>query len=180
MDNTASALREVAVPVSVFAMLRKELAKEVGALPVIHALHAAGYRAGTEAARAFPKDGGEDVSALAEGDFWTRFTAFFARRGWGNLTPGTTHAAVGLLDSSDWVEATEIEAAEDASCAFSTGFLSGFLSEIAGGPVAVLEVTCRARGDDRCSFAFGSESAVHELYGYLLEGENLEGALTAL
>lgn len=180
MDNTASAPREVAVPASVFAMLRKELATEVGALPAIHALHAAGYRAGAETAQAFAGNAGEDVSALAEGDFWTRVTTFFSRRGWGSLTPGTTHAAVGLLDSEDWIEAAGLEAADDASCAFSAGLLAGFLSTLAGGPVAVLEVTCRARGDERCSFAFGSESAVHELYGHLLEGKDLEGALTAL
>jgi len=180
MDNTASAPREVAVPASVFAMLRKELATEVGALPAIHALHAAGYRAGAEAARAFPAGPEEDVSSLAERDFWSRFTAFFARRGWGNLTPGASHDAVGLLDSDDWIEASGLEAAEDASCAFSAGLLAGFLSTLAGGPVAVLEVACRARGDGRCSFAFGSESAVHELYGQLLGGKDLEGALTAL
>jgi hypothetical protein len=180
MDTTASALREVAVPVSVFALLRKELATEVGSLPAIHALHAAGYQAGATAARAFPLNADEDVAALTEVDFWARFSAFFARRGWGNLTPATSHAAVGMLDSPDWVEATELEQAEDASCAFSTGFLSGFLSTLAGGPVAVLEVSCRARGDDGCSFAFGSEGAVHELYGHLLEGAALEGALTAL
>ena len=180
MDNTASALREVAVPASVFAMLRKELATEVGALPAIHALHAAGYKAGTEAARAFPSGAEEDVSALAEGDFWGRVTSFFARRGWGNLTAGTTHAAVGLLRSEDWIEASGLEIAEDASCAFSAGMLAGFLSTMAAGPVAVLEVACRARGDAHCSFAFGSETAVHELYGQLLEGRDLERALTAL
>ena len=51
---------------------------------------------------------------------------------------------------------------------------------MAGGPVAVLEVTCRTRGDDACAFAFGSEGAVHELYGKLLEGADLDGALDAL
>ncbi len=180
MDNTASTPREVAVPVSVFAILRKELATEVGALPAIHALHAAGYQAGTEAAQAFPTNVEEDVSSLAEGDFWSRFTSFFARRGWGTLAPGTSHAAVGLLESADWVESGEAAEGEDASCTFSTGYLAGFLSTLAGGPVAVLEVSCRARGAERCSFAFGSASAVHELYGYLLEGEDLEGALAAL
>ena len=54
--------------------------------------------------------------------------------------------------SSDWVEAEE-ERGEDASCSFSAGYLSGLLTELAGGPIAVLEVACRARGDDTCSFA---------------------------
>ncbi|NIX42216.1 MAG: hypothetical protein GWN06_24335, partial [Gemmatimonadetes bacterium] len=54
------------------------------------------------------------------------------------------------------------------------------LTELAGGPIAVLEVSCRARGDDCCDFAFGSETAIHGLYGRLLQGENLQAALAAL
>ena len=46
--------------------------------------------------------------------------------------------------------------------------------------MAVLEVECRGRGGPSCSFAFGSESAVHELYGHLVDGGNLDGALSAL
>jgi hypothetical protein len=58
--------------------------------------------------------------------------------------------------------------------------LSALLSGAAGGPVAVLEVTCRTKGDDRCTFAFGSAATVHDLYGLLLEGQALEAALAAL
>jgi hypothetical protein len=46
--------------------------------------------------------------------------------------------------------------------------------------VAVLEVDCRARGADRCCFAFGSEVAIHDLYGHLLDGSDLDDALAAL
>jgi hypothetical protein len=68
----------------------------------------------------------------------------------------------------------------DASCCFSTGFLSGLLSELAGGPVAVLEIGCRTRGADACRFAFGSEQVIHDLYGRLLDGADFDGALAAL
>lgn len=68
----------------------------------------------------------------------------------------------------------------DASCSFSTGFLSGMLTSLAGGPIAVLEVSCRARGDGHCSFAFGNASAIHDLYGKLVEGAELSGALASL
>ena len=34
---------------------------------------------------------------------------------------------------------------------------------------------CRSRGADTCQFAFGSEGAIHELYGRLLENDD-EGA----
>lgn len=180
MDTTASVLREVAVPVSVFAILRKELASEAGILPTIHAFHAAGYQAGTVAADTFRNGPDEDVSSLTEDEFWTRLTSFFSRRGWGSLTRTTSNPAVGLLVSQDWVESTDIEVSDDATCSFSTGFLSGFLTVLAGGPVAVLEVECRGRGGGSCSFAFGSEAAVHELYGQLLDGRDLQGALAEL
>jgi hypothetical protein len=51
---------------------------------------------------------------------------------------------------------------------------------VAGSPVAVLEVSCRTRGDDRCSFLFGSEQAIHDVYGLLLEGDSLDDALATL
>jgi len=180
MDTTASAFREVAVPVSVFATLRKELASEAGALPTIHAFHTAGYQSGVAAAEAFRTSPDEDVSALSEDEFWGRLTSFFSRRGWGSLSRTTSWPAVGLLVSHDWVESTDVDVSEDASCSFSTGFLSGLLSTLAAGPVAVLEVECRGRGGGSCSFAFGSESAVHELYGHLVDGRDLDGALSAL
>jgi hypothetical protein len=180
MDTTASGFREVAVPVSVFAILRKELASEAGTLPTIHAFHAAGYQAGSAAADAFRTAPDEDVSSLPEEEFWTRLTSFFSRRGWGSLSRTTSYPGVGLLASQDWVESTDIEISDDASCSFTTGFLSGFLTSLAGGPVAVLEVECRGRGAPSCSFAFGSEAAVHELYGRLAEGRDVHGALRAL
>lgn len=179
MDNTESTYREIAIPVSTFGTLRKELAKEVGALLTIHALHAAGYAAGSAAADVFRSGAGGQVDTLGEDEFWTRLAAFFSRRGWGSLTRSTEHRAVGILSSEDWVESADTEPGADGSCSFSTGFLSGILSGLAGGPLAVLEVSCRGRGDARCSFAFGSESAVHELYGQLSEGHDLEQSLAA-
>jgi len=180
MDITDSEYREIVVPVSVFGTLRRVLAKEAGTLPTIQALHSAGYSAGAAAVAGFPAAPGEHVSDLREDEFWTRLSAFFSKRGWGTLNHSTEHRAVGLLHSDDWVESADDEPSEEGSCSFSAGFLSGLLSSVAGGPVAVLEVSCRSRGDARCSFAFGSESAVHELYGQLLEGGDLEGALRAL
>jgi hypothetical protein len=177
MDSKGGAPREIAVPVSVFGSLRSELAKEAGTLPTVHALHNAGYQAGTEAAAALASDG---KTALGKDAFWVKLSDFFGARGWGTLRFDPTHEAVGLLTSSDWAEAGDGSQEPDASCFFSTGFLSGLLSELAGGPVAVLEVGCRTRGQDRCSFAFGSEAAIHDLYGRMLDGEDLQGALAAL
>ena len=170
--------KEIAVPISIFASLRQSLTAEAGALPTIHALHDAGYRAGVEAARGLAS-GAEDPMGLPESAFWDRVTQFFSRRGWGTLTHTKRHEAVGELSAADWVEGDH-EGDEDASCSFTTGFLSGMLTTLAGGPVAVLEVSCRARGERQCSFAYGNASAIHEVYGMLLDGSELDEALSGL
>lgn len=179
MSATAEAVRDVAVPRSTFAHLRRELEQEVGALPAIHALQAAGFAVGTAATVGFA-EGTTEVGSLPEDVFWTRVTAFFVRRGWGTLVHRSGGRGIGVLTSQDWAEAREEERSDQASCSFSTGFLGGLLTELAGGPIAVLEVSCRGRGDDACRFAFGSEGAIHELYGRLLEGAGLDEALADL
>ncbi len=178
MDAPATMPREIAVPVSIFGSLRSELEKEAGALPTIHALHHAGYEAGAAAAASFAVGG--DVANMGQSAFWARLSEFFSHRGWGTLEQSGEHAGIALLSSPDWAEASPDAGDSEASCCFSTGFLSGLLSELAGGPLAVLEVDCRARGDEQCCFAFGSEVAIHDLDGHLLDGTDLEGALAAL
>jgi hypothetical protein len=179
MTSRGAALREIAIPATAFGSLRAHLEKEAGALPTVHALHHAGYAAGAAAAPALVGSTG-DAGTLGEDAFWTRLSDFFGKRGWGTLRHARPHPAVGLLTSTDWAEATSGAGGDDASCHFSAGFLSGLLTELAGGPVAVLEVGCRSRGSDLCQFVFGSEGAIHELYGRLLEDDNLDGALAAL
>ena len=180
MDSKGGAPREIAVPVSVFGALRTELAKEAGTLPAVHALHNAGYQAGTEAAASVVGSQKNASATHGQDAFWAGLTEFFSQRGWGTLSHDSAHEAVGILSSGDWAEASSGDVDPDASCFFSTGFLSGLLSELADGPVAVLEVGCRTRGEDACRFAFGSESAIHDLYGRLLDGIDLDGALSAL
>ena len=180
MHRNGGAPREVAVPISLFASLRQELEAEVGTLPTVHALHKAGYQAGLLASGPLHTEAGGDAFRVSQSEFWTHVRDYFSKRGWGTLTHRVAHDAVGVLSSTDWAEAIEGEPDPDGSCCFSTGLLSGLLSQIAGGPVAVLEVECRPRGSAACEFAFGSEGVIHELYGQLLEGGDLEGALSAL
>lgn len=169
------------MPVQVFTALRRELEQEVGTLPAVRALHQAGYASGVDAVEALRSGGaGEALPDLAARDFWERTTQFFRKRGWGTLSHDARHAGVGLLRSADWVEAEVDQPDPESSCSFSTGFLSGLLSELAGAPVAVLEVTCRGRGDGECAFAFGSEAVIHDLYGHMVDGADLQGALEAL
>ncbi|UCC25197.1 MAG: hypothetical protein JSU98_15960 [Gemmatimonadales bacterium] len=172
-------LREVALPAKGFAELRRSLRDEVGALAAVHGLHAAGFGVGEDLFRAFQRTADRPVRELPEEDLWDRLARFFAQKGWGTLRQRSLHPGIGILESQDWAESVPGTESQP-SCAFTTGVLSNFLTLAAGGPVAVLEVTCTSRGDDACGFAFGSEVVVHELYGHLLEGVGLDDALARL
>ena len=172
--------REVAIPAVGLGTLRRQLQREAGPLATIHALHAAGYEVGEALWESLSKAAGRTLPELDEETFWERLASLLGRRGWGTVGHHGAHPGVGLLTSRDWAEAVGGGDEKQPSCTFSTGMLSGLLTGAAGGPVAVLEVTCRTRGDERCTFAFGSAAAVHDLYGLLLDGRTLESALSSL
>ncbi|MGB1657348.1 MAG: V4R domain-containing protein [Longimicrobiales bacterium] len=180
MGNSAGTSREIAIPASVFESLRAEVASAAGTLQTVRALHHAGYYAGVEAAVAMNQETGGDAFALSETGFWSSLSNFFSKRGWGTLSHSAPHSAIGILHTRDWAEARPAANDREATCSFSTGYLSGLLSQLAGAPVAVLEVSCRSRGGHACEFAFGSETAVHDLYGKLLDGADMASALDAL
>ena len=172
--------KDVAIPAVGLVALRQGIRKEAGPLAAIHALHQAGYASGGVLFDAFTAEAGDDLADLTEGAFWSQLARFLSRRGWGAVSHDDAHPGVGVLRSRDWAEATSDGSETQPTCAFSAGMLSHFLSRAADGPVAVLEVACRSRGDQACSFAFGSEAAIHELYGSLLEGRDLQDAFQAL
>ncbi len=178
METTERPSRDVALPAAALRGLRKALREEAGPLAAVHALHTAGYGAGSQLYDDFARTTGG--ASRSEGVFWTSLSHFLERRGWGSLEHSAPHGGVGLLSSGDWAEAGEDGDERQPSCAFTAGLLSSLLSQAAEGPIAVLEVSCRSRGEDRCVFAFGSEAAVHELYGLLLDGDDLDAALAKL
>lgn len=180
MARTVGAPREIAVPVSVFDSLRDELEQEAGTLQTVRALHHAGYNAGVAAAVSMNQEAGGDSFTLNADGFWSTLSQFFSKRGWGTLAHRSVHPAIGILESRDWAEARPDRLKPDATCSFSSGFLSGLLSQLAGGPIAVLEIGCRTRGGAACEFAFGSETAIHDIYGRMLDGADLASALEAL
>ena len=180
MEDMRGTPREIAVPASILVTLREALTEECGPAAAIRALHAAGQREGGHAAVSFARGHPDGSASLAQDAFWSRLRVFFSRRGWGDLSMTAAHQAIGLLSSTDWAEAAQGGPGSDPSCAFTTGFLSGFLSHVAGWPVTVSEVTCTARGDDACTFAFGSEAAVNDLGTRLSEGAALADALATL
>ena len=180
MEGTDRSLRDVAIPAVGLVSLREALRREAGPLPAIHALHAAGFGAGQALWDSLRRGPGRELAGQDEAGFWPKLAAALGRRGWGSLTHRAPHPGVGLLSSTDWAEAQGAAEERQPSCTFSSGMLSALLSGVAGGPVAVLEVTCRTKGDDRCTFAFGSAATVHDLYGLLIDGQDLDSALAAL
>ena len=180
MESTDLPTRDVAIPALGLTMLRQNLQREVGPLPAIHALHTAGFDSGKAIWESLCRGPGQELPDLDDATFWQKLAAALGKRGWGSLSHRAVHAGVGLLASSDWAEAMGGSGEQQPSCTFSAGMLSALLTGAAGGSIAVLEVSCRTCGDDTCSFAFGSLATIHDLYGLILEGQDLEGALAAL
>jgi hypothetical protein len=86
---------------------------------------------------------------------------------------------VGALDSGNWVE-VQPESATRPSCYFTTGLLANLLGQAADAEIAVLEVECRSRGDERCRFLFGAPVTLDELYGRLRSGEPVDQSIASL
>ena len=179
-EATRDGVRDVAIPAIGLALLRSRLQSEAGSLAAIHALHAAGYGAGEALWEGLRRGPARELADLDEQTFWERLASMLGRRGWGTITHHPAHPGVGLLTSGDWAEAMGAGHEDQPCCSFSSGLLSGLLSGAAGGPIAVLEVTCRTQGDERCTFAFGSAATVHDLYGLMLDGRPLQSALASL
>lgn len=171
--------REVTIPAAAFDHLRTALAEHSAEGAGVSALHAAGFASGEALYEVFAETGGGSPERLGRTRFWQRLAGFLSDRGWGTLEHATPHPGVSVLRSRDWAEA---ETTDDAhsTCAFTSGLLSAMLSRTAGAPVAVLETTCRGRGDAHCEFAFGSEQTIQSLYAELVAGGSLDDALARL
>lgn len=160
--------------------MRRALHEEAGPIVATRVLQAAGYEAGEALHVALEATGRQTPGTLGRAEFWRRLADFLRARGWGSLRMEQLHPGIGLLTSSDWAEAADARGETQPSCPFSAGLLSGLLSRTAGGPVAVLQVACTSRGDEACTFAFGSEAAIDALYRRMLDGAGLSTALDRL
>lgn len=175
-----AAARDLAVPAASLVHLRRAIRKEAGPLRTIHALHDAGFATGDIVFREFEAAAKKELSALDAGRFWEALSRFFQSRGWGRLTHEDLHPGIGLIRAQDWAECDPAGDEDQPGCAFTAGLLAHILGRVADGPVAVLEISCRSRSDGECRFLFGSEGAIHEVYGQLLGGRSLESVLEAL
>ncbi len=122
---------------------------------------------------------GESLRSLSPERFWKGCSAFFEDLGWGRLQWDQPHHAIAALGSPDWIEAEGREAPHPA-CHLTTGLFARLLSRAAGGDLAVLEVECRSRGDERCCFLFGSPEALDLLHREVRVGIAYTAALKRL
>jgi len=180
MMNLNTPSREITLPAEVLRLLRRALRKEAGPLASIHALHNAGFAAGEKFFLRLSEESGIELADLPEEVFWQRIDRFFQGWGWGRLSHERIHPGLGVLHAHNWGESSPLGGESQPGCAFTSGLLVHLLGKVAGSPVAVLEISCRSRGDGNCSFLFGSEQAIHDVYGLLLEGESLDDALPKL
>jgi len=83
-----------------------------------------------------------------------------------------------VLDSSDWAEAAP-GSAQEPMCFFSSGMLADFFGRLSGEPVAVMEVECRSRNDERCRFLSASPETLNAVFEQMTQGTGYEQALGA-
>lgn len=126
------------------------------------------------------QDPGVTPGDLSADEFWHLLSAFFGRFGWGRLDFEQLHEGVAALRSPDWVEAHALGQTRQPSCHFTTGMLADLLGRLTDSEVAVLEVSCRARGDGACRFLFGSSEGLQLVYEGLRAGQSVEAVLREL
>ncbi|MEX0843283.1 MAG: V4R domain-containing protein [Gemmatimonadota bacterium] len=168
------------VPRSIFPSLRRTLQREVGSDTSARVLHHLGLDAGAEFEAHLSSRLENPPEEFSPDEYFRELSAVFATMGWGTLTSTRVHPGLSFIETSGWAEADTDSPAGEPSCHFSGGVFASLLARAADAPIAVLEVTCRTRGDDACGFLFGSEEAIQGLYTLLVEGASLEEALERL
>ncbi len=154
--------------------------EETSAQGPIRALREAGRRLAADAELAVQQRGGGPLSALPQSTFWLELSRYFDDAGWGRIEHQPVNESLGAVLAWDWAESDPAEGREAPGCHISTGLLAELLTRAAGQPVAVLEVTCRSRGDEACRFLFGSPVRLMTVHRRLAEAGSLEDALAAL
>lgn len=185
MTQSTAGSQVVRLPADAFLSLRSAVADGRDAAEAAGLLRDAGFEAGTAFHRALEEwlaaeRQTDSADALAPEEFWETLSAFFSHLGWGSLAHERVHAGVGALDATDWLEARGDGGASTPSCHLTTGLLAELLKRVAGAEVAVFEVECRARGDERCRFLFGGQEALTALYQGMVEGTSYAESLARL
>jgi predicted hydrocarbon binding protein len=167
----------------VIHQLRASLERDAGIQAATH-LQEAGFAGGEELYDDFTEwvKRTRQVDTPADLDMQylgTVLGEFFAEQGWGKLSAMPLGDAVLALDSTDWAEALDEPQGQYPSCHLSCGLLADFLGRVSQGSVAVMEVECRSRGDERCRFLAGAPETLGILYDRMAQGSGYLEALSA-
>ena len=141
---------------------------------VVTILQEAGYAAGEGLYTAFvavnsPTDLDADLLA-------STLSEFFTSSGWGTVTLSPVGTGALALDSGDWAEA-EPGTSQTPMCFFSAGMLADFLGRLSDETIAVMEVECRSRGDERCRFLSATPGVLEKVYNEMTQGRSYAEAL---
>ena len=168
----------------VIHQLRASLERDTG-LQAAAYLQEAGFAGGEELYDAFSEwlarsRGVEQPSELDVAFLGEVLGEFFAEQGWGRLNAMALGPSVVALDSVEWAEAVDERQGDFPSCHLSCGLLADFLGRVSGDQVAVMEVECRSRGEQRCRFLAGSPETLGILYDRMAQGTGYLEALGVL
>jgi len=160
--------------------LRTVLERDLGeqAAP---ALQEAGFAAGDELYDAWAtwvgkRSGVADPGQLDATHLGEMLGAFYADLGWGHLQVQRMGAAL-AVDSEDWAESDPAATTPGPACHVTAGVLAGMLGRLAGEYVAVMEIECRSRGDERCRFLAGSAETLQAVYEGVSDGRDYRNVL---
>jgi len=170
--TTDTQTRQVQVPAALLASLLAAIVSDREPAHAVERLRQAGFDAGESLFSLFEEHASDRPATLAEDRFWREFAGFWEGLGWGALEHRQAHPGVAELISADWIEAGA--SAEGFGCQVTTGLFADLLTRIAGEDVAVSEVECRGRGDERCRFLIGSPAALQALYEAGLSSESAD------
>jgi predicted hydrocarbon binding protein len=165
----------------VLHQLRSALERDTG-LQASTYLQEAGFAGGEELFGEFREwmltTRGLDDPGTLDAEFLSEtLSEFFADLGWGRLEATPLGDSVLALDSAEWAESVEAGGGEYPSCHLTCGMLADFFGRLSDGLVAVMEVECRSRGDDRCRFLAGSPETLSTLYDRMAQGAGYTEAL---
>jgi hypothetical protein len=181
--TTLSPTRSLRLTTALLEALRSVAARGDGNGDAVDALRQAGFLAGSSFhtfGEQWTTENHEarSVGSLPVARFWENFSEFWDAQGWGRLDHSELHPGISVLSSTDWVEADLSGVV--SGCHVSTGLLAEMLRLIAGQEIAVLEVSCRSRGDESCQFLIGSPATLETLYHEIRRGVRLEDAVADL
>lgn len=120
-----------------------------------------------------------DPADAKPGTFWEGVGELLAERGLGELTFSVPEPSLAELRLRGGPEAGSDGSSGGRGCPFTTGLLAGLLTAAADEPVAVLEVGCRADGDEDCRWLAGAESALEAVRASLEDGASVREAMGA-